>query len=203
MNKKILFLIDFQNDFVAPDGLLSINNPALIKKGQSFMDNLPKTAFENIIVTMDTHFKSTWNSTIESKSFPLHCEYGTDGFDLAIKLKSDLPVRILYKSTTDIWAEATQYSCLNEDFSDKDIYLAGLVTEICVKNALDGLLKKNPHSITLISDLTGGIKQSAAELFAEYKDKHPQLYITTCAEFLENCEQQNPVKTLSNDKTRE
>ena len=32
MNKRILVRIDFQNDFVAPDGLLSINDCDLIEK---------------------------------------------------------------------------------------------------------------------------------------------------------------------------
>jgi len=165
MNNRIFFLIDFQNDFITPDGLLTINNPALIKRVQDFADNLPVT----------------WEYTLESKDFPLHCEYGTKGWELAISIKDSLPVKILYKPTVNVWAETSQYACLNQDFADKDVYLAGLVTEICVKNALDGLLAKGAKSVTLFDDLTGGLKLSARELCngEEYKQyiENKQLFV--------------------------
>ena len=34
MNERILVRIDFQNDFIHPEGSLSINNPNLIDKNQ-------------------------------------------------------------------------------------------------------------------------------------------------------------------------
>ena len=42
MNERILARIDFQNDFAAPEGALSINNPELIARHQRFADNLQK-----------------------------------------------------------------------------------------------------------------------------------------------------------------
>lgn len=93
MNNKIFFLIDFQNDFIQPQGLLSINNPQLINRMQSFVNSLTDNCFDSIIATMDTHFKATWDSTSESKDFPLHCEYGTKGWELAINIKDTLPVK--------------------------------------------------------------------------------------------------------------
>lgn len=188
MNNKIFFLIDFQNDFIQPQGLLSINNPQLINRMQSFVNSLTDNCFDSIIATMDTHFKATWDSTSESKDFPLHCEYGTKGWELAINIKDTLPVKILYKSTVNIWKETFQYDCLNQDFTNKDVYLAGLVTEICVKNALDGLLARNYKSVILFDDLTGGLKQTAKELCQsnEYKPyiENKQLFVANSYDFI-------------------
>lgn len=42
MNERFLVRIDFQNDFAAPEGALTINNPDLIVRHQRFADSLQK-----------------------------------------------------------------------------------------------------------------------------------------------------------------
>lgn len=42
MNERFLVRIDFQNDFAAPEGALTINNPDLIARHQRFADSLQK-----------------------------------------------------------------------------------------------------------------------------------------------------------------
>ncbi len=49
MNNRILVRIDFQNDFIHPNGSLSINNPDLIEKNQQFNNSLQKGMFAEII----------------------------------------------------------------------------------------------------------------------------------------------------------
>ena len=42
MNERMLVRIDFQNDFVAEEGNLTINNPALIARHKHFNQSLQK-----------------------------------------------------------------------------------------------------------------------------------------------------------------
>ena len=69
MNERILARIDFQNDFAAPEGALSINNPELIARHQRFADNLQKGMFSEIWDFRDTHFAETYAQTKRLKAF--------------------------------------------------------------------------------------------------------------------------------------
>ena len=190
MSERILIIVDFQNDFIQPDGVLSIKDVSLINRMQTFIDSLGPNSFVNIIITMDTHFRETWSSTYESTSYPLHCEFGHNGFKLAFNLSntSNLPVEIIYKSTVDIWNEVSQYRCLNKDFKDSQIYISGLITEVCVKHALDGFLQRKAGKVFLLSDLIGGLNQTAEDLFLseEYTDyvNHKSLCMLSSSDFL-------------------
>ena len=55
MKERILMRIDFQNDFVHPQGHLTINNEKLIEKHQNFANGLFANSFDKIIDTYDTH----------------------------------------------------------------------------------------------------------------------------------------------------
>ena len=70
MNKRILFRIDFQNDFVHPEGKLTISDEKLIDRHQKFANSLFKNSFDKIIDSYDTHFEETYKDTMEAKNFP-------------------------------------------------------------------------------------------------------------------------------------
>jgi len=76
--KKILVLIDVQNDFIS--GSLANKNaqaciPAIVEKVKNFDGDA-------IYLTMDTHFKDYLN-TPEGKKLPVeHCIYGTPGWQI-------------------------------------------------------------------------------------------------------------------------
>lgn len=166
MKKRVFVLVDFQNDFVQPDGALTINNPDLINRVQKFTDNLQKGMFEEIVLTADNHFNETYPLTPEAKNYPPHCIHGTEGWKLAVNLKRNIPVGILYKSSTDMWNEAPNYSMLQQKWADKDVYLAGVLTDVCVKQAMDGFLKREA-SVTLFNDLTQGLSMQTEELLQQ------------------------------------
>ncbi len=168
MKKNILVLVDFQNDFVAPQGALTIDNPNLIERVQTFNNNLQKGMFEEIIVTADNHFHETYDLTPESDNFPIHCVHGSWGWKLAVEFKKNIPVNILYKNSTNIWNEAPNYKMLQKDWSDCNVYIAGVLSDICVKQAMEGFLEKGANVI-LFEDLTQGLNQQTPEIIAEPK----------------------------------
>ncbi|MBR6355623.1 MAG: cysteine hydrolase [Alphaproteobacteria bacterium] len=163
MTQNILMRIDFQNDFVHPHGALSLNAPELIEKHQKFADSLFAGQFDKIIETYDTHFAETYANTSESDSFPPHCLQGTWGWQQAAPFKPELEVEKMYKSTVNIWNELKQYRTLQQDWGDTNVYLCGVFSEVCVKHALNGLLKHGANVI-VIEDLCQGANQQISDI---------------------------------------
>ena len=168
MNERILSRIDFQNDFVAPDGALTINNPELIARHQRFADSLQKGMFAEIWDFRDTHFAEIYHQTKEAESFPLHTEFGTWGWQPAAVLKDNIPVRTFFKSTTNLWNEANQYAVLQQDLRDKEVYLCGVLSDICVQQGMDGFLRRGAK-VTIIEDLCQGLNKQIPEIVDEPK----------------------------------
>ncbi|MBR5599116.1 MAG: cysteine hydrolase family protein [Alphaproteobacteria bacterium] len=167
MNKRILVRIDFQNDFVAPDGLLSINDCDLIEKHKKFANNIFKNSFDTIVDSYDTHFEETYDNTIEAKSFGKHCIYGTWGWEQAAPFKKGLNIQKIFKSSTNIWNEAKNNQILSDTYSGKtDVYLCGVLSDICVKQAMDGFLKKGAN-VFVIEDLCKGLNLQITDILQD------------------------------------
>ena len=166
MNNNILIRIDFQNDFVHPHGALTISAPELIEKHQKFADNLFNYSFDKIIDTYDTHFAETYADTLEAQSYPLHCIFGSWGWQQAAPFKPGLEVQKMYKSTTNMWNEIKNYQILTEDWSDKNVYLCGVLSDVCVQQALNGLLKRDANVI-ILDDLCQGLNQQISDIIAQ------------------------------------
>ncbi len=135
--KKVLIVIDYQNDFVANDGILTAG-----KNAQNIEDIINERIMlylknkNDIIFTLDTHTKDKWQNHPEARAFPLHCQKGTIGHSLFGKIKD---TAILSKG---IFIEKNSY-CINNDtlkqivLTYDSIELLGVVTNICVlQNAI-------------------------------------------------------------------
>ena len=172
MNKRILCRIDFQNDFVHPEGKLTISDIELIDRHQKFANNIFNNSFDMIIDSYDTHFDETYNNTIEAQSFNKHCVYGTWGWQQAAPFRDNLNVIPIFKSTTNLWNERNNNQILQYQYSNKtDVYLCGVLSDICVKEAMDGFLKHGANVI-IIEDLCKGLNYEITDIFQndEYKD---------------------------------
>lgn len=166
MNDNILIRIDFQNDFVHPDGALSICNTHLIAAHQKFVKQLEANSFVQIIETYDTHFAETYSETIEAQNYPPHCLFGSWGWLQAAPFDSAVRVSKLYKSTTNLWNETVQYKLLNTDWRTKNVYLCGLLSDVCVQQAMDGFLKRNAHVI-ILKDLCQGLQRQINDIIQD------------------------------------
>ena len=153
--KKVLIVVDMQNDFV--DGALGTSEAVAI------VDNVVKTIEDfdgEVIATLDTHFDN-YMDTSEGKKLPVpHCIKGTDGWRINEKVLAALEkknYRAVEKPTfgstdlVDIIREMTK-----ED--ELELMLLGLCTDICVvSNAL--LLKANlpEMKIGVVADCSAGV----------------------------------------------
>lgn len=166
MNNRILMRIDFQNDFVHPHGALTINAPELIEKHQKFADSLFCHSFDKIIDTYDTHFAETYQHTHEALNFPPHCLFNSWGWQQAAPFKPELDVLKMYKSTTNIWNERHTYQDLAADWQGKEVYLCGVLSDVCVQQAMNGLLKRGAQ-VFVFEDLCQGLNKQIGDILQE------------------------------------
>ncbi len=199
MTRNLTF-IDFQNDFVAPNGTLTFDNgkgdTSLIARTRSFWEALPRGYFSSAVVTYDTHNPDTFAQTEEGKQFPLHCAEGTHGWQLAID--TDIiqdkiaDVQYLRKTTYDMW-EGTIDTVRADIANTKEVVLFGVASDICNRAAVAGWLKRGAN-ITILEDLTRGIFKETREVVQEEPFKRAiqkgQLKLLTSQAFLKQIQHQ-------------
>ncbi len=123
--KRLLLVVDFQNDFVNGalgfEGAEKVEAP-ILKKLKEYKDN-----GEDIIFTRDTH-QSNYLETEEGKNLPIeHCIEGTFGWEIYGEAKDY--ATIIFDKPTFGSLELGNY------LKDKDydvVEIAGLVSNICV-----------------------------------------------------------------------
>ena len=79
--KKVLFVVDMQNDFVSEGGSLALpyDTTDLVKKIEGFASTFPGV----VVATVDTHdADSVEFSDFNPKGFPKHCVKGTWGHSI-------------------------------------------------------------------------------------------------------------------------
>lgn len=146
--KKVLVVVDMQNDFV--DGALGTKEAQAIVP--AVLAKIKEYAGETIYATRDTHGEN-YMETSEGKHLPvLHCIKGTQGWeirdDVAEALKA-VGAEIIDKPTFGSTVLAEKMVALAKA-DELTIELIGLCTDICVaSNAL--LLKANlPEAVIKI-----------------------------------------------------
>ena len=131
--RKILVVIDMQNDFI--DGALG--TPEAVSIVENVKAKIREYEKQDIFVTMDTHTPDYLN-TQEGKNLPVvHCIRGTEGWQLRSDIAELLDGATIYeKPTFGSVKLAKDIAGLAEE-QDIEIELIGLCTDICVvSNAL-------------------------------------------------------------------
>ena len=145
--KKLLLVIDMQNDFI--DGALGTKEaekilPAVVQKAENFDGD--------VIFTRDTHFEN-YMETQEGKNLPVpHCVRGTTGWELASELE-----RLRVERNAPVFDKLT-FGC-----KELPAYLAEHYPEGLVSNAL--LLKAffPELPITVTASLCAGVTPASHE----------------------------------------
>ncbi len=162
--KKVLVVVDYQNDFV--DGSLATVGGKEVYNGvlslvKEFLD-----AKNTIIATLDTHDDS-YLSTQEGKKLPIkHCIKGTVGHELYGDLKKLQNDMICLEKTT---FGSLDLASILKGMKATDIYFCGLVTDICIiSNVVIAKTACPDAKVTVYQNLTEGLniqkKQSAFDV---------------------------------------
>ena len=146
--KKILIVVDMQNDFI--DGALGTKEAvAIVPKVEEKIRNFDGEVF----FTRDTQ-ETYYLETQEGKNLPVkHCIRDTEGWQIRKELDALRKTEPIDKETfgsTDLVGELVT---LNEDQGIGSITLVGLCTDICViSNAL--LIKASLPEVPICVDAT-------------------------------------------------
>lgn len=133
MMRKILLVIDMQNDFI--DGPLGTPEAeAIIDKVVQVIYQYP---LEDIIVTRDTHGEDYLN-TQEGRKLPVpHCVKGTLGWNLHPRITAALNGALIMGKSTFASKKLAEKVASMARTDDLEITIVGLCTDICVvSNAL-------------------------------------------------------------------
>jgi nicotinamidase/pyrazinamidase len=140
---EALVIIDYQNDFAAPDGALSV------KGGEDVAGRINELArsggFDLVVATRDWHPADHNSFTEQGGIWPVHCVQGSSGAELHPSL-DQAAVDIVFDKGQDQSTDgysAFETPELGEILRDREIdniTVVGLATDYCVKNTvLDGL----------------------------------------------------------------
>lgn len=155
MAKKLLIVVDMQNDFIS--GALGSKAaqaivPAVAEKIKRYKQN-----GDSVIFTRDTHQKE-YLSTQEGKYLPvLHCVAGTEGHKIASGLDT-AGAEIIDKPSFGSMELSKHVAAMNPS----EIELCGLCTDICVvSNALILKAALPETKITVDSRACAGVSEES------------------------------------------
>lgn len=135
MNKKILVVVDVQNDFI--DG--SLHNDEAINKIPNIVKKINEFNGDYIFVTRDTH-DYDYMTTNEGKYLPVaHCIKNTDGWYINPEVLAALHKKELQDDACIIqyidkptFGSYDLVTCIKNIDGDLDIEFVGFCTDICV-----------------------------------------------------------------------
>ena len=140
---EALIIVDYQNDFVRPDGALSV--PA----GEEVAGHINELAasgdFELVVATRDWHPPDHGSFTAQGGIWPVHCVQGSEGAELHPALDTEAVDAIVDKGQdpgTEGYSafDATALAETLRARGVEAITVVGLATDYCVKNTvLDAL----------------------------------------------------------------
>ena len=154
--KKVLVVIDMQNDFI--DGALGTDEA--VKIVGSVAEKIREYEGQTVFATRDTH-EENYLETAEGRHLPVpHCIRGTKGWEIRPEIAGALAqadAQVIDKPTfgSEVLARKLQKMAEQEELS---IELAGLCTDICVvSNALLVKAFLPETTVRVIADCCAGV----------------------------------------------
>ncbi len=152
--RKILLVIDMQNDFV--DGALGTPEAAaIVDRAAAEIAVYPAG---DVIATRDTH-EMDYLKTQEGRNLPVpHCIRGTPGWELHPKIAAALKGAVLVDKPSFGSVKLAEMLAELARLDDLDITLLGLCTDICVISIallIEALLPQTP--VPVLADGLAGV----------------------------------------------
>ncbi|MDQ6679265.1 MAG: cysteine hydrolase [Acidobacteriota bacterium] len=156
----VFFDIDTQNDFVLPAGSLYAPGAERIIPAIAALNRYAADHGIPLISTMCSHAEND----PEFRDWPAHCVRDTAG--QRKPAATLVPGQtILEKQDLDIFRSPKLQPLLNQ-FDASEYIVYGVVTEVCVKFAAEGLLNLR-KPVTVVTDAVQALEQAAADMFLE------------------------------------
>lgn len=168
---KALLVVDMQNDF-CPGGALGVpGGDRIVPLINRYLRIFSKAKLA-IFVSRDWHPKETAHFKKSGGIWPRHCVAGTKGARFHPKLKLPKGAILLYKGMSpseDSYSvfqardkEGTDFGVLLEKFGIKELYMAGLATDYCVKFSSQDALRQG-LKVAILIDAVKGVNLKAGD----------------------------------------
>ncbi len=152
--------VDTQLDFVVPSGALYVPGAEAILSRVGELNREAVAAGHLLIATLDAHSEND----VEFQSWPHHCVVGSLGQRKAEQTIAR-GMRVVEKQSVDCFTNPEMTEILRvEGVEEAVVY--GVVTEICVLNAVRGLLDRGIR-VRVIANAVKELNVNARDLFFE------------------------------------
>ncbi len=179
-NHKALLIVDVQNDF-CPGGALGVQGgDKIIPNINEYADLFQKNDLP-IFVSRDWHPEETKHFKEQGGPWPPHCVKNTKGaefhpdFDVpdnaTIMSKGTDPDKHGYSVFDAHDSDGRPFIELLKEKNIKELYIAGLATDYCVKETSLGALEKNFQVNVLIDSVKGVDEEDSEKAIDEIKSK--------------------------------
>jgi nicotinamidase/pyrazinamidase len=175
MEKLLFFDVDTQNDFMNQNGALYVEGAEEIKPNLKQLIDCAKGCGIPVIASIDAHS----SDDPEFNEYPPHCIKGTRGQQkieettikraTVIQDNKNVPINpdskffVIEKTVFDMFSNKNTDTILESIKPDKCIVF-GVATDICVKKAVEALLKRN-YQVVLLEDAVRGINKDNTNRF--------------------------------------
>lgn len=178
MTKCLFFDVDTQNDFMNSDGALYVPGAEDIKSNLKLLIDYARQSECYILGSVDAHSIDD----PEFKWYGPHCISGTAGqlkitetqiddaflipLDFEGEIPNDVKHFVIEKQEVDVFTNKYTEKLL-EQINPENIILFGVASDVCVRAAFIGLIKKY-KSVALVTDAMKAIdNKRAADFFEE------------------------------------
>ncbi|MBQ7758004.1 cysteine hydrolase family protein [Anaerotignum sp.] len=161
--KKILIVVDMQNDFI--DG--SLGTPEAEAIVENVVAKINTYTKDCVYATRDTH-QDDYLQTQEGENLPVvHCIEGTHGWEINEKVKAALGTAVVVNKPTFgslQLADMMMMEFFGHELSECEIELVGLCTDICVVSNAMILKARLPEvKISVDSSCCAGVTPESHE----------------------------------------
>ena len=150
--------VDTQLDFVVPAGALYVPGAEGILERVGELNREAVAAGHLLIATMDAHSEND----LEFKSWPHHCVVGSLGQRKA-EQTIVLGMRVVEKQSVDCFTNPEMAEILRAEGVEEAV-VYGVVTEICVLNAVRGLMDRGIR-VRVVADAVKELNVDARDRF--------------------------------------
>ncbi len=159
--KTLFFDVDTQIDFLYPAGALYVPGAEAIVPAIARLNRYAAEHNIPLLSTLDTHTEN--DAEFTAHGFPAHCVRETAGWN---KPMSTMVGQTLFeKSTFDAFSNRDLAQWVAA-LAPQRVVVYGVVTEICVADAVRGLLRALPGArVELVSDAVKSLSAGAAGEF--------------------------------------
>ncbi len=164
-----LVVVDYQNDFIPPDGALAVpGGDELVSRINELIDMFP-----NALATRDWHPENHYSFRENGGEWPKHCvqntrgaefhpELNVEGFDDRFKSGFDPEDRSDFNGFSGENSEGKGMAAVLRDEGAEILFFAGLALEYCVKEtAVAGL--QQGFGVVLLEDCTEPVDEADGE----------------------------------------